>query len=51
MHKEDENTLIFINNKEKIDLNSLLKDKGLSSRMISKALRSGEIKIGSNVCK
>ncbi len=51
MYKEDENTLIFINNKEKIDLNSFLKDKGLSGRMISKALRGGKIKIDSNVCK
>ncbi|WP_422485275.1 RluA family pseudouridine synthase [Gudongella sp. DL1XJH-153] len=51
MYNEDENTLIFINYEETIDLKSFLKDKGLSGRMISKALRSGEIKINSNSCK
>ena len=51
MHKEDPNTLVFTNKKAPRDLTSFLREKGLSGRMIRRALINGDISMGDSTCK
>lgn len=51
MSKEDTNRLIFTNGKEADSLIDFLKEKGMSGRMIKRALKNKEISIGGEVCR
>ncbi|WP_409228873.1 RluA family pseudouridine synthase [Gudongella sp. SC589] len=51
MPKEDVNTLMFVNKDMSKGLGDFLKEKGLSGRMIKRALSSNAISIEGSVCK
>lgn len=51
MYKEDENTILLINNGDPVKLINFLKNKGLSGRIIRKALQKGEVLLENKVCK
>ena len=51
MPKEDGNKLIFINKKEAKGLRDFLKERGLSGRMIKRALMSKSISLEGSVCR
>ncbi|MGM0397166.1 MAG: RluA family pseudouridine synthase [Bacillota bacterium] len=50
MYREDENTILFVNNGKSTELDLFLREKGLSGRMISKALKKGDIILEGTSC-
>ena len=50
MYGEDDNSILLINNGDQVKLKVFLRDKGLSRRLITKALKKGQISLGNKVC-